>query len=275
MLLKLLKHEFRCTRRIMLPILIGVLGLGVMAGVSMRVIEGTHELNFLLKTLLDLIQVGFYLSVFAAVVAAVILMVYRFYKNLMGDEGYISMTLPVTVDGHIWNKLISSTVWLIAAIGVCIASLLLMLAISGQKVDFSQLDQLITFANMELGVGNVAVFIAEFFLFVILATFAGNLHFYCAMAIGCSANSSKKFLSVVAYFGIDIARNVLSVSSLAFLGSKAVMNRIDLALSFETARELLPFVHSLMGVALLAILLAGCVLYLVTRIFMKKKLNLA
>ena len=41
-------------------------------------------------------------------------MLQRFYKNLLGDEGYIMFTLPASVHQHVWSKLIVSAVWFIA-----------------------------------------------------------------------------------------------------------------------------------------------------------------
>ena len=38
-------------------------------------------------------------------------MVYRFYKNLMTDEGYLMFTLPVSRSQLIWSKLIVSMAW--------------------------------------------------------------------------------------------------------------------------------------------------------------------
>ena len=40
-----------------------------------------------------------------------VLMVYRFYKNLMTDEGYLMFTLPVSRSQLIWSKLMVALAW--------------------------------------------------------------------------------------------------------------------------------------------------------------------
>ena len=45
---------------------------------------------------------------------SIVLMVNRFRTNLMGDEGYVTFTLPVSSHQIVWSKIIVSTVWFIA-----------------------------------------------------------------------------------------------------------------------------------------------------------------
>ena len=107
MLSKLIKHELRASRRIMLPFLGAVLALSVLAGISTTAME--HQVDYSwLNVVYGLIIFAFVMGVMAVCVVAVVMMIQRFYKNLLGDEGYVSFTLPATVDEHIFAKLISS-----------------------------------------------------------------------------------------------------------------------------------------------------------------------
>ncbi|MBQ1839376.1 MAG: ABC transporter permease, partial [Ruminococcus sp.] len=113
MLGKLLKHEFRATGRIMLPLIGAELLLSVLAGFSVRGLDRIQNMNFLGVTYIMTLFV-FFLGLFAVGVVALVLMIQRFYRNLLRDEGYLAMTLPVSVDEHIWSKLIVSFVWFAA-----------------------------------------------------------------------------------------------------------------------------------------------------------------
>ena len=107
MLGKLLKHEFRATGRIMLPLIAAELMVSVLAGLSVRGLGRMQSMSFL-HTMYVLTLMVFGLGLFAIAVVAFVLMIQRFYKSLLRDEGYLSMTLPVTVDAHIWAKLLTS-----------------------------------------------------------------------------------------------------------------------------------------------------------------------
>ena len=124
MLRKLMKHEFRATGRILLP-LFGILLLTALAA--------RFSVGFLLETdswflnlVGGLLTTAFGLAIFAVCLMALITMVNRFRTNLLGDEGYIMFTLPASVHQQIWSKLIVSAVWFLATgLAVVAASFIL------------------------------------------------------------------------------------------------------------------------------------------------------
>ena len=108
MLGKLLKHEFRATGRLMLPALGAVLALAVLANFSIRFIQVTD--NTFLTILFGLVIAAFVIGMVAAAVMTLVLMILRFYRTLLRDEGYLMHTLPVNVHELVWSKLIVSLV---------------------------------------------------------------------------------------------------------------------------------------------------------------------
>ena len=82
MLGKLIKHEFRATGRIMLPLLGAELLLSVLAGLSIRGLDRIENMNFLGMTYILTLSV-FFLGLFALAVVAFVLMIQRFYRNLL------------------------------------------------------------------------------------------------------------------------------------------------------------------------------------------------
>ena len=109
MLGKLLKHEFRATGRTLLPVIGAVLALCVLANISIRILNVTD--STFVTILFGLIVSFFVLSIFVAAVMTTVVMVMRFYRNLLRDEGYLMHTLPVSVHELVWSKLIASFVW--------------------------------------------------------------------------------------------------------------------------------------------------------------------
>ena len=92
MLRKLLKHELRATSRWMLPMFLLVLlatTLARFAGSALIEMD-----NNILNTIGVILLMIFVFSVMGVCVLAFVLMLYRFWKNLLSDEGYLMMTLP-------------------------------------------------------------------------------------------------------------------------------------------------------------------------------------
>ena len=112
MLGKLMKHEFRATARRMLPLFLVVVLLSCFLRISTAVIDhSTRSLPTILHMLNALLWVLFVLLLIGCVVFAVVVMVSRFYKNLLTDEGYLMFTLPVSIHKLLWSKLLVSSVW--------------------------------------------------------------------------------------------------------------------------------------------------------------------
>ena len=101
MLKKLLKQEFLATTRVMgiLYLVMLVLAMG-----SQLLVNSLGELGELVRALILLMAM-------ACGLATVPVMIVRFKQNLLGDEGYLMLTLPVSVHQHLWSKLIVSAVW--------------------------------------------------------------------------------------------------------------------------------------------------------------------
>ena len=129
MLRKLMKHEFRATGRIMLPLYLILLATAIGANFSTR---GLLETDYqVLDLLVGLLVVAFAVAIIAVCVMSMVVMVQRFYKNLLQDEGYVMMTLPVSVHQQVWSKLIVSAVWFALSFAmVCLACVVMTFDVS-------------------------------------------------------------------------------------------------------------------------------------------------
>ena len=87
MLSKLLKYELKATGRIFLPLFLALL---LFAGIN-RFTLSPDEFDapaMISMIMYIIIMVGMFVMTF-------IMMIQRFYKNLLSDEGYLMLTLPV------------------------------------------------------------------------------------------------------------------------------------------------------------------------------------
>lgn len=280
MLGHLLKHEFRATARRMLPTL-GVLTLlGLLANLSIRMLEAGMGGTAILVVFV----VAFFIGVTVAWIMTLVLMISRFYRNLLQDEGYLMFTLPTSSHALIWSKLIVSTVWFFAV--SLLTGLLMMLTVLNLG-DLSGDDFEMIFAEMGQGLeilrgmgvtnGSLILLLVEFILACVVTCLTTCLHFYAAMGIGQMSDTRKGLWSVLAFIGISIVFQTVGSTLFSGLSSSG---SIDIVVnSFEEMVETAPGViraaNTGLGGALLAELLQGAVLYVVTALTLSRKLNLA
>ena len=114
MLKQLLKYEFKATKSLYFGLYLALALLSVVLGVSFRQENAwADNTNF---GRLEVILMVLYLSVlFAIAVLCFVSTVQRFYKNLLGREGYLMHTLPVTETQLILSKLLTSMVWVLCS----------------------------------------------------------------------------------------------------------------------------------------------------------------
>ena len=124
MLSKLIKHEFRATFRLLIPLFILLFILSIVD----RIVLSLDIFHGVLEIIPILITFAFVISIATVIIATFILMIMRFYKNLTSDEGYLMFTLPVHTRQLIHSKFLVFFTWTIACILAVIAALLIALA---------------------------------------------------------------------------------------------------------------------------------------------------
>ena len=205
MLGKLLKQDFRATARIMLPLYAAVPVLGLFTNLITRLCENQN--GFLIRAIGALVSFVFSLSLIAAVVTTVVLMILRFYRNLMTDEGYLMFTLPVSTTELIFSKLIVSVVWFLGALAVDALGLL----VTGRFGSYQNAVRFqVTYTfGMPMTGAQSAGLIIEFVAFLLLCSVALCLMTYAAMAIGQSFKKNKGLMSVVFFFVLWIGTRIV------------------------------------------------------------------
>ena len=107
MLKQLLKYEFKATGRTYGGLYLALVALAVLSGFSLR---SSSKDDFA-----SLLLFAYMVVAVAVAVVSVMTIVTRFTRNLLGREGYLMHTLPVTESQLILSKLISSVVWMLCS----------------------------------------------------------------------------------------------------------------------------------------------------------------
>lgn len=272
MLIKLMKHEFRATGRIMLP-LFGLLLLTAL-GANFSVGGLLETDNRFLDALGALLVVAFAIAMAAVCLMSFALMVQRFYKNLLQDEGYLMMTLPVSVHQHLWSKLIVSTVWFAATIIVVILACCIMafnIEVIGEIWDaLLMVGRVILEKNALSEMASGALACVEFLLICVCGSFALCLRFYSAMAVGYSFPTHKALYSVVSYIVMDAVSNLLGGFGISLLNDSP----LHYALLGWGGLSATAALHLSMWFIIILEVIYAAIFYILTVYFLQKRLNL-
>ena len=136
MLGKLMKYEIKATGRTLIPLYIALLAFAIInkifigTGLAHK-LEGFGSIPFILSIL------GYGCTMTAVFIVTFFVIIQRFYKNLLGDEGYLMNTLPVSTITNITSKISIATFWNIVSGFVAALSIIIMAFKPDAFIDFS------------------------------------------------------------------------------------------------------------------------------------------
>ena len=200
MLRKLLKYDFRSMWKQFAILWPAALALGL---INRFTLPQADRANDALSSLLTMVPILVFTAVMIAMgVIALLYVIQRFYRGLLGDEGYLMHTLPVKPWQLVASKLICAVTMLIISGAVAFLAMLLMVPVDwGALFQEGILGDVIRWAAMNLG--DVAVLLEIVLLLVeVLALMV--LTCYAAMAVGHLFQRHRVAMSVVAFVVLDI-----------------------------------------------------------------------
>ena len=271
MLGKLIKHEFRATARQMLPLFLVVILLSCFMRLTASVLALGDGRSSVLRLLSSLFSTGYVTSMFVSLVFSVAMMVSRFYKNLMTDEGYLMFTLPVSIHQLLWSKLIVSAVWFLATFLVDALGVLIVSSHSGMLSSIASFFSDTLYEAWRNFGPHVVGFALEALVILLLGLIFSCLRFYAPIAIGHSFSGHKILLSVVFYFAFNIAWQIIGLTCM--YGGVELLTA-DLFSKQPAVNTLLSTVHYSMLSIIGAAALACTVMYFITWRMLKRHLNL-
>jgi hypothetical protein len=287
MLGKLLKYEFKSTARIFVLLYAALLLVALVNALLFPVLDlsavsappgSTPGLSGVIEMVstfvLAIASIMYILLVVAVLIMTLVVSVVRFYR-LLGDEGYLWLTLPVTADTHIISKLISSLIWFITSLLAVALSLGILFIRTGL------IEELPAQWNMVANSGfTLWLWILLTALLTVISWISSIMMFYTAIAIGPNILKSRLGGSVIAYIAIYFVQQTAS-SLVMILGVLLASNQIEALGLLGDVTDLASQVASteLVGLILVAFscifyLVFIVVLYLFARHFMTRKLNL-
>ena len=261
MLGKLMKYEFMALGRVFLPLfgalivisavnnVLGMISLKTPAGISLAVAI--------------LLMVG-------VAVITFIIMIQRFWTNLLSNEGYLMMTLPVSADQIILSKLFTASILSVASTIVVALSILI---ITAANINFSTIAEGIAYVlgQIPFSSSHAVILVIEFLIAVIISMFMNILLLYASMSLSMVANKYRWLVAVGAYLAIVTALQIIFTAGVAIGVATSFFDSFEWFIaSFPTFGQIQIFVAGIM-----IICLALCAaFYIITRYMLKNRLNL-
>lgn len=268
-----MKHELHATARVMGPMLLLMLAAAVGGNIAVHhlVESDVPALNVIGVFLLMV----FVATIIGTFVVSFVLMIQRFYQNLLRDEGYLMMTLPVTVHEHVFSKLFVSILWAAAtAIMAALATLILVFELEFVDLIVYDLNGLLAqlrFSDLRLMdyTGHAVLFVLEMALLMIAMDACLCLQIYAAMAVGHSFTHHKGLLSFAAYIVLCMLWNIVQNAAQYLLGV-VTPESIQLELNISP----MPVLHITLCLLIVCSMIPSALWYAITTYFLKNRLNL-
>ena len=280
MFVKGIKYELRSVSRIVLPMLIIFLCAAMLMSLSFmldgRILgfsEKAEESDSLLSSLFYLAETalvgGTILLVVVINITVYILIVYRFYVSFFTDEGYLTFTLPLTIDCHLAIKIASMFFWMAASlITTLIGGIIILGGLiigyadfrTGISIDFAEaLKSFVTmFTQSDNYIGAQAVLsIAAFLSSLVLQ----SMLIYLAIALGCMLFKKHRLVgSVISIYAINQVYSFIFTMSMLICSEIGMISEITymVTMGFMTVLAVAGIVGAYIGM----------------RYILQKKLNL-
>lgn len=209
MFVKLLKYEWRANRSL-IGLMCAVLGIsGLLSGGILRYITWSAVSgNSFMVNLYSIVLTAVILTFIFCSVCVMYLLAFRFCKSRFGDQGYLMLTLPVSMHQHllagivhtlIGVMLVGITAFVSAAVGLSIY------LASFDRASSAELWSIFTEAAGQLAGPDSPSPWSSMKVFVLIASFLADIIlFMLALTLGFQSHKHPVLKGAAVYIGVDI-----------------------------------------------------------------------
>lgn len=171
---KIMKYEFKHSSKILVPLYITMIVISGICGAIKQplkvMIDAVDEIAIGRTLFFAFVCILLGLLVFSIYLTSIIIFCSRFYKSMLGDEAYMTLTLPVTIGEHITGRLITDFIWtLVYSISTIISIVLIFI----KDIANGSVKEFLTMAYDEI-VSSVNFNVYSFFTQTITASIVSS-----------------------------------------------------------------------------------------------------
>lgn len=204
MLGRLMKYDLKSMLKVIIPFWIAMFVTGILWSGQVRAAlfdmndeDGTRGL------IMGITMMLFLMLITAVIVMNIVVIIQRFWKGLLKEEGYLMFTLPVSERSLVLSKVLSSFLITIGTMLVIFLMVIGMGLMTGMNFNF-----LIQSEFLKQFIHNCGIYSI---VFGIVFVFGGIYHLYAAMAIGQLSNRNRFICSFAAYVVLAILFYLLEI----------------------------------------------------------------
>lgn len=260
---KLLKYDFRSMWKQFAFIWPAALALALVNHFTINGLDSTSTVGETTAGVSMLVYVAILMAMF---IIALVFAIQRFFKGLLGDEGYLMHTLPVRPWQLIGAKLLCAVVTTFLSVVVALLSILIIIPWNREMIGelFRGLGYIFSHWNVQATHGVIGLL--ELCLLMMVSFATGYLQIYLALSIGHLFNKNRIAMSVIAFIAINAIISVLTGSLLSPLSDALfqIMRDMSGTASF----------HFFMWITIAGELILCAAFFAGTEFILRKKLNL-
>ncbi len=269
MLGKIIKHEFKSTYRIFVPIYIGLAFLILASCLFIQLLEDYNS------SLLSIIS-GFgiillILGIIFVFISPYIFLSMRFYKTTATREAYLTFTVPAEIHQILLGKFIVSIAWILITILLACFSIAALCVAAGANI-----DDIIRFI-CNIFTGDAKLMVLQIFS-LLLSCALSVLQIFAAISLGQLVRDHRVIASLAFYAALYTAQQIVAI---VFLLPVMIteMSKDSIPAEINTFSTSLSTQYSgpVMSVLILSIVLSvvfSVVFFFLSNFTLKKKLNL-
>ncbi len=217
MLGKLLKYEWKASWKFLLPMNLIIIVMTMFGSATIKLSFFDSE-NMLVVLTGIFILLTYVLSMVVVFVATMIFLIYRAYKSVYGEEGYLLHTLPIDKHHIIVSKTLMSALWIFINTFLIYVSLITLSSSDSQIVQMmvegvKMYAEIVNTYEVLNGFDVVMTLVAG-----VVAVFAKILKFGACISLGQLSSNHKILASVGFYYAIYFVQNMLQVIYFVIVG---------------------------------------------------------
>lgn len=217
MLGKIIKYDFKSMSRSMFPVFGAMIALSILISVMIKFGVNVNALWSIVTSLTFMVFSG---SLFLTI----ILIIQRFVKGLLRDEGYLSFALPVSTLEHVIAKMINLIIWsILEGLALLLCALIFFL------INMNSINELIEIVSVLFRIDLKSyAFLARLLLTIILGLISTGSLIYAAYSIGHLAKKHKRIVGIGFYVIFMVIYSYITTEVLFPLFFNNTFEQIDL-----------------------------------------------
>lgn len=218
----------------------------------------------------------FYGAIMCCAVGTSIYLAVRYYRSMYSNEGYLTHTLPVTSNQLLLSKMINFSIWELLSIICVMFNIMLFVAfIALREVGYRSLFESfrVVLADMQSILSSEyttgwELFMVLTIILILVGTVSKSLLYMGSVNIGQLWARHRVAGAILVYAGVTVAVQVVTQAAMIiFMTSADQLGMLQNDYVFS-------FLNQVLVVSLLMQVVIGAVMYVVSLLILKKKVNL-